>query len=191
MEAVGLAVGVAGLAGLFSACLDAVEKFDDYKDFGHESQFLATQFEADKLRLRQWGQTVGIINDNLLSFHHRALDDKDTLFMAKQILSMIKDVCDSADATGAAKLSKPSDPAASKRRRVKWALGGKAKLTTQIEHLRVLVQHLHNLTPTESSSRHTLHSLSIQNSGTALGREPRSSRCMYPCMFQQFAYAIS
>ncbi|KAI9897952.1 hypothetical protein N3K66_006312 [Trichothecium roseum] len=178
MEVVGLAVGVAGLAGLFSTCLDAIEKIDDYKDFDHESQFLATQFEADKLRLRQWGQTVGIVNDIVLPSHHQALDDKDTLFMAKQILSMIKGVCDSVDATGAEKLSKPPGLAASKRRRVKWALGGKAKRTTQIEHLRVLVQHLHNLTPTESSSRSGLNSLPVQNPGTTLGLEPQSSGSM-------------
>lgn len=34
MDAVGLAVGVVGLAGLFSTCLDIMDRFDSFKEFG-------------------------------------------------------------------------------------------------------------------------------------------------------------
>ncbi|KAH7151968.1 ankyrin-1 [Dactylonectria estremocensis] len=55
MEPVGLAVGIAGLAGLFSSCLEAVEKVQSYRSFGADSQVLDTQFKAEKLRFEQWG----------------------------------------------------------------------------------------------------------------------------------------
>ncbi|GKT51786.1 uncharacterized protein ColSpa_11967 [Colletotrichum spaethianum] len=53
MEPVGLAVGIVGLAGLFSSCLEAVEKFDSYKNFGRDSRSLATLFDTDKHRFEQ------------------------------------------------------------------------------------------------------------------------------------------
>lgn len=37
MEPVGLAVGVLGLAGLFSTCLEAVDKVQSYRSFGVDS----------------------------------------------------------------------------------------------------------------------------------------------------------
>ncbi|KAH7144327.1 ankyrin-1, partial [Dactylonectria estremocensis] len=60
MEPVGLAVGIAGLAGLFSSCLEVVENVDSYRDFEHDSRSLAAQFDADRLRFQQWGRSIGI-----------------------------------------------------------------------------------------------------------------------------------
>ncbi|KAH8879064.1 hypothetical protein GQ53DRAFT_856395 [Thozetella sp. PMI_491] len=60
MEPVGLAVGVVGLLGLFSTCLEAVERVDAYREFGRDSHHLATRFEAERLRFQQWGRAVGI-----------------------------------------------------------------------------------------------------------------------------------
>ncbi|KAK2016068.1 ankyrin-1, partial [Colletotrichum eremochloae] len=62
MEPVGLAVGVVGLAGLFSTCLEAVQKIDSYKNFGRDSRFLEAQFNASKHRFTEWGQAVGFEN---------------------------------------------------------------------------------------------------------------------------------
>ncbi|WYZ35989.1 hypothetical protein EsH8_X_000636 [Colletotrichum jinshuiense] len=91
MEPVGLAVGVAGLAGLFSSCLEAVERFDSYKNFGRDSRSLAIQFEADKHRFEQWGRAVGIENGKLSDSHHPALDDTQKLAIVHKLLASIQD----------------------------------------------------------------------------------------------------
>ena len=38
MEIVGLGLGIAGLAGIFTSCLDVVERVDSYRDFGVDSR---------------------------------------------------------------------------------------------------------------------------------------------------------
>ncbi|KAI1264016.1 hypothetical protein F5Y18DRAFT_392257 [Xylariaceae sp. FL1019] len=75
MEPVGLTVGIIGLAGLFSTCLDVVERWDSYKDFGVESEALVARFEADRALFRRWGQSIGIDRGTQGHGHHEALDD--------------------------------------------------------------------------------------------------------------------
>ena len=60
MEAAGRGIGVAGLVGLFNTCVDIIERVDSYKDVGGESRSLLARFEADRVRLRRWGQIVGL-----------------------------------------------------------------------------------------------------------------------------------
>ncbi|KAH8669300.1 ankyrin-1, partial [Ilyonectria robusta] len=56
MDAVGLTVGVVGLAGLFSSCLEAVDKVQTYRSFGPDSHVLDTKFKATEVRLEEWGR---------------------------------------------------------------------------------------------------------------------------------------
>ncbi|OAQ98280.1 hypothetical protein LLEC1_04056 [Akanthomyces lecanii] len=107
MEPVGLAVGVLGLAGLFSATLDAVERFESWRNFKDESHLVRTLLEGQKLRLRLWGSAVGFDDGDVSSNHHEALDDPQIRSMIRTHLSDIKKLCTSADAiflstTGAA-----------------------------------------------------------------------------------------
>ncbi|KAK1838213.1 hypothetical protein CCHR01_19161, partial [Colletotrichum chrysophilum] len=166
MEPVGLAVGIAGLAGLFSTCLEVVEKVDSYKNFKHDSHSLNVQFQAEKRRFEQWGSAVGINKCALSGAHHPALDDPQTLSTAKELLSLIQRVCADADDTasetfilgdiGPAKreLSVPKHvqprggaPSKSVRRKIAWSFGGKARRTAQVVQFGVLVQLLHNIVP--------------------------------------------
>jgi hypothetical protein len=48
MEPIGFTVGIVGLAGLFSVCLDVIDKVDSYKDYRVESRSIIAQFDADK-----------------------------------------------------------------------------------------------------------------------------------------------
>ena len=48
MEPISFTVGIVGLAGLFSVCLDVIDKVDSYKDYGVESRSILAQFDADK-----------------------------------------------------------------------------------------------------------------------------------------------
>ncbi|OHE93130.1 hypothetical protein CORC01_11542 [Colletotrichum orchidophilum] len=168
MEPVGLAVGVAGLAGVLSTCLDVIERVDIYKDFDKDSRSLAVQFEAEKVRLKKWACDVGYQEGKLSDNHHAALDDPQIRLMTTELLSVIKGICGGATATiqkhpldsqpglggdtaiptnGNQFLSKHSE---SRRQKLVWSLRGKARRTSQVENLGVLVQHLHNLVSPDS-----------------------------------------
>ncbi|KAI1300647.1 prion-inhibition and propagation, helo domain-containing protein [Xylaria venustula] len=114
MEPAGLAVGVAGLIGIFTACLDIVERWDSYKDFGVESGSLIARFQADKVRFRQWGQRVGIYTEKHGDGYHKALDDPLIRPAVDQILQSIKHFDDdTGDITSGLRLiSSPVDPQA-------------------------------------------------------------------------------
>ncbi|KAL5349551.1 hypothetical protein ACLOAV_005846 [Pseudogymnoascus australis] len=88
MEAVGLVIGIAGLAGLFNTCLDLVDKANSYKDYGHESRSIVAQFEADKLLFRRWAQNVGIEEGNPKGNHHSALDNPATALVIVKIFDI-------------------------------------------------------------------------------------------------------
>src|SRR4051812_46690425 len=92
MEVAGLGIGVLGLVGLFSTCLDIVERWDTYKDFGTEAEFFRARLYADKVRFQQWGQQVGISEDRRESHHHKALNDSSIRPAIDLILRSIKNI---------------------------------------------------------------------------------------------------
>ncbi|KAK1484671.1 hypothetical protein CTAM01_12915 [Colletotrichum tamarilloi] len=161
MEPVGLAVGIAGLAGILSTCLDVIERVDIYKDFDRDSRSLAVQLDAEKLRLKKWACDVGFRQGKLSNDHHTALNDPQVRLMAVELLSVIKAICGDVTTSelgldenlatvtrGIQSLPKSSE---SRRQKLVWSLRGKARRTSQVENLGVLVQHLHNLVPPDSS----------------------------------------
>lgn len=169
MEPVGLAVGIAGLAGLFSVGLDILEIVDSYKDFAVDSRAIIAQFEADKLLHQKWGKCVGIYKDKLDENYHENLNDPQTFSSVEKILSSIKELDDSADtgvftlqttsraepksSLGGALLprvhtqSQKLQETTSKRKRIGWALRGKARFVAQVQQFGALVQRLHSLVP--------------------------------------------
>ncbi|WDK23059.1 hypothetical protein CGRA01v4_14350 [Colletotrichum graminicola] len=171
MEPVGLAVGAAGLAGLFSSCLDAVERFDSYKNFGRDWRSLATQFDADKHRFEEWGRAVGFENGRLSDSHHPALDDAQKLAVVRKLLDSIQDFCSDAEDflyqqytqsdDGLAKSGLVSSrqiqprhgaPMASRWRKAAWALTGKTRQTGHVQTFATLVQYLYDVVPPNNAS---------------------------------------
>ena len=61
-ELSGLVVGVSGLAGLCSVCLEAVRGVDTYKDFELDSQLIVALFESDKYLFERWPRCVDLKN---------------------------------------------------------------------------------------------------------------------------------
>ncbi|EEU45675.1 uncharacterized protein NECHADRAFT_40539 [Fusarium vanettenii 77-13-4] len=164
MEAAGLVVGVAGLAGLFNSCLEAVDKVQSYRTFGTDSHVLDTRFKVAKARFERWGLGVGIEQGRLLPDHHSALDDRDTSTVVTELLQIIiKAICDARNesprrtrAAGTSdddfsSLHQSRAPYAvtseSRRQKITWALRGKGGRTEQVELFEKLVQELHNLVP--------------------------------------------
>jgi hypothetical protein len=169
MEVAGLGIGVLGLVGLFSTCLDMVERWDTYKDFGTEAEFFRARLYADKVRFQQWGQQVGISEDRRESHHHKALNDSSIRPAIDLILRSIKNIEDDAEAF-ASPLGHCSDPTGlqvkggsvlrkdsilfeksgrsnSRKSGLAWALGRKARVLKLVTSFEVLVQKLYDLIP--------------------------------------------
>ncbi|KAH7137656.1 hypothetical protein EDB81DRAFT_655997 [Dactylonectria macrodidyma] len=145
MEAVGLTVGVVGLAGLFSSCLEAVDKF-----------------KAAKVRLEEWGRLVGFEETMRSEDHHPALDSRDIFATVNDILQIINTLCDASDTSvhRTSRAMTPGDdvslgsfrprPHGTRRRKLVWTLWGKTERTDQVELFEKLVQQLHNLVPVDA-----------------------------------------
>ncbi|KAJ5769019.1 hypothetical protein N7520_003578 [Penicillium odoratum] len=162
MEPVSFAVGIIGLAGLFSTCLDVLDKVDSRKDFGSDSQNLSAQFKAHKLRLERWGKAVGFENGGVSDVHDKTLDDPHVLSAVKDLLTVVKDVCHikddvfspsqfTPDTTGKhvlprrhTRLDIPKGP---KMQKLNWALRDRAKRVNQVGNFAALVDILYSLVP--------------------------------------------
>ncbi|KAI1735544.1 ankyrin repeat-containing domain protein [Xylaria scruposa] len=165
MEAAGLGIGIAGLAGLFSSCIDITERWDSYKDFASESASLRARLNADRIRLQQWGQSVGINNGIYEQSHHKALDNPSIRSAVDLILQSIKDLDEDVDrlAPHLGHFSSPtgllpgknshhlpfskSPVSTTRRSRVGWALRGKGRAIMLIVSFEALVQKLYDLIP--------------------------------------------
>ena len=60
MEPVGLALGIAGLAGLFSTCIDCFNIVQEGRYFGRDYWILEAKYANQRLRLQTWGRACGI-----------------------------------------------------------------------------------------------------------------------------------
>ncbi|UZP43317.1 hypothetical protein NXS19_011133 [Fusarium pseudograminearum] len=141
MEAVGLVLGV---AGLFSTCIEAVEKVQSYRSFGPDSSTINTRFQTAKVLLEQWGRSVGFENGILLATHNENLDDPDTVVAVKDVLNIIKSICQLGSQHRAANGANGS-LIAGRRQKLKWAFGDKEKQQEQVELLERLVEQLRHL----------------------------------------------
>ncbi|KAF5533970.1 ankyrin protein [Fusarium napiforme] len=159
MEVTGLAVGVAGLAGLFSVCLDSLSRFQTYRESNSEAHVLDTRFRAARARFEQWGVSVGISDGRLQPDHHHGLDNKETANLIADILQIIaKTICDDSisqrNRTGTRlQAGQMGGPIQSRSRRLKWALGGKESRNEQVYIFEKLVQQLYNLIPPEGETQ--------------------------------------
>ncbi|KAF9776229.1 hypothetical protein IL306_005621, partial [Fusarium sp. DS 682] len=163
METAGLVIGVAGLAGLFTSCLEALDKIQSYRTFGTDSHVLDTRFKAARARFERWGPGVGIEQGRLKHAHHPALDDKAVSDAVAELLHIIVEAIGDAgnvrprrargtgfDNKDSLERDRPTPRNAmheSKTKKMSWALWGKGKRTEQVEILEKLVQQLHDLVP--------------------------------------------
>ncbi|KAJ6083040.1 hypothetical protein N7467_007175 [Penicillium canescens] len=158
MEPAGLALGILGLAGLFNTCLDVLNKFDSWSDYGSESRSLTARFKAHKLQLEKWGRAIGFENGILSDEHDQYLDDPRTLSTVKELLSAIQDICGYDDDISPISTpmftnkAHPRTPLESKRQKLSWALRDKAKRITQVEQFSSIVEILHSLIPINGES---------------------------------------
>ncbi|KFZ15362.1 hypothetical protein V502_05642, partial [Pseudogymnoascus sp. VKM F-4520 (FW-2644)] len=182
MEAAGLAIGIAGLAGLFSACLDLIDRASSYRDYGPESRSVVAQFEADKLLFKRWAQSVGVEEYKPRDNHHSALDNPATALVVGKILASIQEIFSKTESALSNSQLSAVDPSSngfidytqglgqnvkskasmSKRHKIGWALMGKAKFIQQVLQFGALVQRLNNLISADHSNEND-----IDNTGEA------------------------
>jgi len=60
MEATGLGIGIGGLIGLFSTCVQSYELINLGASHGRDYQVLLTKLKIEKARLISWGEAVGL-----------------------------------------------------------------------------------------------------------------------------------
>jgi len=62
MESTGVALGIAGLAGLFTTCLQLFDLVSTAKSHGSACQTLLCKLEVEQVFFLKWGEAVGIFN---------------------------------------------------------------------------------------------------------------------------------
>lgn len=168
-----IALGVAGLAGLFKICQEAIEKFKAYRHFENESRNIMTVFDVDKLRYRKWAEYVGFADNELNDKHHASLDDGEVAWLISRILSIIQEILNNtAESSTILQLEReinksqdstslsgslyrrpigqiPHSASVSKRFKLSWAVGKKLKFSEQVNNFGVLVEKLYSVVPIE------------------------------------------
>lgn len=98
METAGLVIEVAGLAGLFSTCLEVLDKVQAYQTSAVYLDALEARFNATKVLLERWRTSVGIDRRRLLPEHRPVLDNKDaTETVTHSLHIIIKATCDATN----------------------------------------------------------------------------------------------
>lgn len=172
MEIAGLAVGVAGLVGLFSVCRDAIEHIDTYQSFGLESRSIKVRFELSKQIFRRWADDVRITDIEMSESHHPYLDNPEIASVVRETLVSIGEIFHVTVNSSLALrlgltdnnlLSSTSDlgvlskksrhhkslQVSSKRDKIAWMLGGKNNFVKQVDAFGDLVEKLCTLVPTQ------------------------------------------
>ncbi|KAL7909517.1 ankyrin repeat-containing domain protein [Trichoderma velutinum] len=174
MNPINFTLGAIRLPGLFSTCLDLIERIDDYRHFKADERALAIQFSSHRLRLKKWGNCLGLDQEaaELCQERHEALADSETLQTVHHIIDIAQDILSVRQGLPAQNFGSPSDVQTgplfagdlaeqsrtgrvSRKAKFMWALKGKGRREDQVELLGKLVQHLYTLVPLEALSRST------------------------------------
>lgn len=133
MEPVGLGLGA---VGVLSTLLDAVDRAKTYKSFDADVGALTAQLEATRLIYERWDEPRSADRPD----ERQSSADSRTKSVVDDLRDQIRKILQASD----------NDPLAgkgSKRRKIAWALGGKADRESQVKQLDKLVQRLLQLVP--------------------------------------------
>jgi len=109
IEAIGLTLGILGVASLYSTALDAIDRFSAAKSYGEDYQLFVTKANIERLRLFRWGQAVGLVrvggspqqHDSRIQQQHKLLQDPAVQGAVCELLAWA--VCFFGDAEGVKK----------------------------------------------------------------------------------------
>ena len=98
MEPAGLAIGVAGLASLFSACVDCFEYIQLGRQFGHDYGKCLLKLDAARLQLSRWGAAIGLRTvEPALQTQQVAYNSSQEMRLAQNLLRQIWDTFEDAE----------------------------------------------------------------------------------------------
>lgn len=86
MEAVGLAISIFSLAGIFKDCIDLFSMISTANSMGKDFTILSVKLDIERTLLLQWAEQVRLIHDD----YDRRLDNPDTKRTITRILQSIK-----------------------------------------------------------------------------------------------------
>ncbi|RPA80486.1 hypothetical protein BJ508DRAFT_130023 [Ascobolus immersus RN42] len=86
-DTVSFAIGLVGLASIFTSCVDAFNLFKSAQNFPNSIQILLVKLDIEKTRLLAWGEKTGIFEENI---HHHSLDNADSLQLFERILKSVQ-----------------------------------------------------------------------------------------------------
>lgn len=166
-------VGLSGVVGLFTSCLEIVQRYDTYKTATRDKRSLDVQLDGAIYRLKHWGNSVGIKGEKLSDNHHPAFRNPETIGLVNAILRNIGEILDlSDDANRSVDVQKApacvinhhqfsSSTKLPRLERAAWALGGRFKQTNHIQALEPLVSLLYDIVP-PAGAKPLLHTNSLE-----------------------------
>ncbi|KAF8252068.1 hypothetical protein K440DRAFT_636246 [Wilcoxina mikolae CBS 423.85] len=72
VDPIGLAFGLAGLPGLFTACLDILDRVSDARSYGEDYHIFVAKLKTERLRFLLWGRGAGLAEGGI---PHELLQD--------------------------------------------------------------------------------------------------------------------
>lgn len=170
-EIVGLAIGVASLAGLFTTCTELLDKIDRVRGFGGSYQNTMLQFKACQHLFVEWGRRAGLREQNpgettnspsqlsdmtKRSLVYNILASIEQLFVDSEDLEKRYGISlphrDPPNTIGSASLSllqarKEANDGSSIKRKVLWAIRDERKFHNLVSILGSLTNRLYDLVP--------------------------------------------
>ncbi|KAK5654065.1 hypothetical protein OQA88_7745 [Cercophora sp. LCS_1] len=141
-ETVGLAVGVAGLAGLFTACIDVFKLVETGSLLGEDFERLEREFENKHIRLLTWGRACGFI-DAVTGLGRYGLEDSEAVItraIRPGFLNLQRLV------PKASSTKHHSGQRSSVLKATRWAISDKDKFKELLQHLEVFINDLEHFT---------------------------------------------
>jgi predicted DNA-binding protein (UPF0251 family) len=155
MEPISFTIGVAGISGLFSASLDALDRISAAKSYGTDYHLFTTKLSSERRRLIRWGHAVGLTPGSGVS--HALLQDPEIREEVRELLTWVVYFFEDSEGIikrhGAGVIGYPRERARMLQNsagimvKFRWAFSGKAKAKGILEELAWLVGRLHELVP--------------------------------------------
>lgn len=95
MEPVGLGIGIAGLAGAFTACIDCFEYIQLGRQFGQDFGKCLLKLDTAKLRMSRWGVVIGLGPE--LHLTPQLSVSEEEMMLAKSLLEQILESFEDAE----------------------------------------------------------------------------------------------
>lgn len=95
MEPVGLGIGIAGLAGAFTACIDCFEYIQLGRQFGQDFGKCLLKLDTAKLRMSRWGVAIRLGSEPHLPPQLSVTEEE--IILAKSLLEQILESFEDAE----------------------------------------------------------------------------------------------